>query len=309
MDTLTAVILSGGASRRMGRDKASLVLQGRTLLERTAAGVRAAGAARIVVVGDPPADAISPSSALTGARFVREQPPGGGPVPALEAALAVVDTPWMLVVPCDLAYPEAASRALVEATRAIAASGGSHGAVAVDADGHRQHLTALLDAAALRRSAVRGTARVRDWMAPLTLSEVPEPEGSAGLWEDMDTPEDVARVRAGRGAAVTGGGTNEVPGLQDWMDAVVQDLGLPPEVIVPSPLLDVARDVANTVIRPGAPMSTYLIGVALGLRLAGGGTGGNGADAGQEAEQQVVELATRVQQLAARYAEARDGEH
>ena len=108
---------------------------------------------------------------------------------------------------------------------------------------------------------------------------------------------------------MTGGGRNEVPGLRDWMDAVVQDLGLPPEVIVPSPLLDVARDVANTVIRPGAPMSTYLIGVALGLRLAGGGTGGDGAGAGQETEQQVVELATRVQQLAARYAEARDGEH
>lgn len=308
MDTLTAVILSGGASRRMGRDKATLVLQGRTLLERTAAGALAAGAARIVVVGDPPADAAPPAPALAGARFVREQPPGAGPVPALEAALAVVDTPWMLVVPCDLAYPEAASRVLVEAARTHATPGGSHGAVAVDAGGHRQHLTALLDVAALRRSAVPGTARVRDWMAPLGLTEVAEPPESAGLWDDMDTPEDVARVRAGRGAAVTGGGKNEIPGLRDWMDAVVQDLDLPPEVIVPSPLLDAARDVANTVIRPGAPMSTYLIGVALGMQLAGGGAGPDAAGTGQDTEQQVAELAARVQQLAARYAETRDGE-
>ena len=64
-------------------------------------------------------------------------------------------------------------------------------------------------------------------LAPLDLAEVTEPAGVPGLWDDMDTPEDVARVRAGRGAAVTGDRDNEVPGLRDWMAAVVTELGLP----------------------------------------------------------------------------------
>lgn len=51
---LATVILAGGASRRMGRDKASLVLdgtQGATLLERAVVAARSAGADQIVVVG------------------------------------------------------------------------------------------------------------------------------------------------------------------------------------------------------------------------------------------------------------------
>ncbi len=302
MTELTAVILSGGASRRMGRDKASLQLDGVSLLERTAAAVTAAGATRIVVVGDPPPRSPSGASALAGARFVREDPPRSGPVPALEAALSAVDTPWMLLVPCDLARPADACRVLVESARLSAPGSpdatGRDGVVAVDATGHRQHLTAVLDVAALRAAARPGISRVRDRLAPLELAGIPEPADSPGLWDDMDTPEDVARIRAGQGATVTHHQQNEVPGLREWMTAVVAELGLPQDVIVPSPLLDTARDVANGVLRPGAPMSTYLIGVALGLQLAGADTR---AGAGTDTAQRVRDLSARVQDLATRY--------
>jgi len=318
MTDLTAVILSGGASRRMGRDKASLVLDGVSLLERTASAVRAAGATRIVVAGPPlhggtPADpgdgrvveGSSSPSALAGAWFVREDPPLAGPVAALEAALSAVGTRWMLLVPCDLARPAEACRALVRAARiqgpGMPEAPGRDGVVAVDATGHRQHLTALLDTAALRAAARPGITRVREMLAPLDLAEVTEPAGVPGLWDDMDTPEDVARVRAGRGAAVTDDRDNEVPGLRDWMAAVVTELGLPEDMIVPSPLLDTARDVASAVLRPGAPMSTYLIGVALGLQLARDGAAGGRSGAASDTEQRVRDLAARVQDLAYRY--------
>jgi hypothetical protein len=53
-------------------------------------------------------------------------------------------------------------------------------------------------------------------------------------------------------------------------------------------------------VRPGAPMSTYLIGVALGLQLAG--TGADTAqDTAQDTARRVRELAARVQDLAFRY--------
>jgi molybdopterin-guanine dinucleotide biosynthesis protein A len=341
MTDLTAVILSGGASRRMGRDKASLVLDGVTLLERTASAARAAGATRIVVAGPPfsgraperPGDGSAPEgaaspSALAGAWFVREDPPLSGPVAALEAALAAVETRWMLLVPCDLVRPAEACRTLVHAAR-IQGPGmppasdpmtqkvpdsrtpgapGGDGVVAVDATGHRQHLTTLVDVAALRAAARPGVTRVRERLAPLDLAEVPEPAESPGLWDDMDTPEDVARARAGQGAAVTDNQQNEVPGLREWMSAVVTELGLPQDVIVPMPLLDTARDVAQQVLRPGAPTSTYLIGVALGLQLARDGEAGGGGTTAPDTEQRIRDLAARVQDLAYRYEAPAAGE-
>ena len=52
--------------------------------------------------------------------------------------------------------------------------------------------------------------------------------------------------------------------LDDWIEAAARELGLDPGVIQPKQVLDVARDVAHQVIRPGAPVSTYLMGVAVG---------------------------------------------
>ena len=50
----TGVVLAGGRSSRMGRDKARLPWQGRPLLEHMQALLRAAGAARVLVSGDYP---------------------------------------------------------------------------------------------------------------------------------------------------------------------------------------------------------------------------------------------------------------
>jgi hypothetical protein len=52
--------------------------------------------------------------------------------------------------------------------------------------------------------------------------------------------------------------------LDAWVEAAARELGLEPGVIQPKQVLDVARDVAHQVIRPGAPVTTYLMGVAVG---------------------------------------------
>ncbi|WP_422754056.1 DUF6457 domain-containing protein [Micromonospora sp. WMMD708] len=52
--------------------------------------------------------------------------------------------------------------------------------------------------------------------------------------------------------------------LDDWVTAACAELGLDPaEVSVPT-VLDLARDVAHQVLRPGAPVTAYLLGVAVG---------------------------------------------
>jgi hypothetical protein len=50
--------------------------------------------------------------------------------------------------------------------------------------------------------------------------------------------------------------------LDDWVAVVVADLGLQTGVDVRH-LLDLARDVAHGVERPAAPVTTYLVGMAV----------------------------------------------
>ncbi|MEU1687367.1 DUF6457 domain-containing protein [Micromonospora sp. NPDC005707] len=52
--------------------------------------------------------------------------------------------------------------------------------------------------------------------------------------------------------------------MDDWVTAACAELGLDPaEVPVPT-VLDLAKDVAHQVLRPGAPVTAYLLGVAVG---------------------------------------------
>ncbi|WP_313822259.1 NTP transferase domain-containing protein [Citricoccus sp.] len=242
-ETLVAIVLAGGASTRMGRDKGSIMVdpaEGITLLERTVQAALSAGATTIVVAGYRPVSAVPavravPASSTTGpsgpqdsildspmVRFVREDPPRSGPVAALDAALTTLTTvapleaDLVLVLPCDLADPVAAARELVrastgaldgvehgsvgEAMNTPLSHGGHDGVVAVDSTGRRQHLTALFRLPALRpratpRAIDGGTriTRVRERVAGLDLLEVPEPADRPGLWDDMDTPEDLER--------------------------------------------------------------------------------------------------------------------
>jgi hypothetical protein len=50
--------------------------------------------------------------------------------------------------------------------------------------------------------------------------------------------------------------------LDEWVAAVVAELGLPGSVDVPQ-VLDLARDVAHGVERPAAPVTTWLAGMAV----------------------------------------------
>jgi hypothetical protein len=53
--------------------------------------------------------------------------------------------------------------------------------------------------------------------------------------------------------------------LEEWFAVLTDHLGveLPEEVI--APVLDLARDAAHNVLRPAAPLSTFVAGYAAGL--------------------------------------------
>lgn len=85
------LVLAGGASRRMGRDKALLPWQGRPLLEHMLALLAAAGVERSVVSGDRPEHDGLP-----------DRRPGQGPLGGLATAAAVLPDCRLLVVPVDM---------------------------------------------------------------------------------------------------------------------------------------------------------------------------------------------------------------
>ncbi len=59
----------------------------------------------------------------------------------------------------------------------------------------------------------------------------------------------------------------------DWIDRLAETLGEAPLTGVETErLLSVARDVAHRVERKITPLSTFLVGVAAGQRMAGGGS-------------------------------------
>jgi hypothetical protein len=61
--------------------------------------------------------------------------------------------------------------------------------------------------------------------------------------------------------------------LDEWTLAACRELGLDAAEAQSGLVLDLARDVAHNVLRPGAPVTAYLLGVAVG----------RGADAAQAA--------------------------
>ena len=195
------IVLAGGGSRRMGRDKATLDVAGVSLLDRTLAGVPADVA---VIVAGPPVAVARP-----GLRFVQEDPPGGGPVAGVAAALAAVTASVVVILATDLplvgTLPTDLVHALLDSDGAVPAS---DAVLAVDASGRAQQLCGAYRSDALRRAIADGGsahgAAMRSVVARLntaSLSVVALREARGETVEvdptwDIDTPEDLHRLEA-----------------------------------------------------------------------------------------------------------------
>ncbi|SCG48279.1 DUF6457 domain-containing protein [Micromonospora halophytica] len=52
--------------------------------------------------------------------------------------------------------------------------------------------------------------------------------------------------------------------MDDWVTAACAELGLDPADVPVPTVLELAKDVAHQVLRPGAPVSAYLLGIVVG---------------------------------------------
>lgn len=95
--SFSAVILAGGKSSRMGRDKAFLETDGQTLLARQVEIVQDAGAAEIFISGRSDTD-----YSLFNCRVLLDEFSNVGPLAGIHAALAAVKHAQLLVLAVDL---------------------------------------------------------------------------------------------------------------------------------------------------------------------------------------------------------------
>lgn len=99
MPRTAAIILAGGRSTRMGRDKAAIVVAGRTLLQRVVDAVEPV-VDEIVLVGAP-GRPLPPVASRRPLRVASDPVDGEGPLAGLLAGLAVTEAERCLVVGCD----------------------------------------------------------------------------------------------------------------------------------------------------------------------------------------------------------------
>lgn len=295
-----AVVLAGGrASRLGGYPKPQLVFDGSTLLERALDAVR--GARLAVVVGpSPPSAQGAPRTVL----YTLEEPRFAGPLAALAAGLAALRAAvrtgpapeWVAVLAADL--PRAAE-ALEPLLGAIAARPGAEAVMAEDAGGRRQPLLAVYRREALERH-LAALARegglpdrpLRHLVARLAVQSLRLPPGLA---DDVDTwsaaehwgirrpdgpaarsePEEpkMPETTPGADSGSPSARADQDEILRVWCAELIGALELDDLEVDIDGVLGLAGVAAHAVVRPAAPLTTFLAAYAAGLAVGSGRAG------------------------------------
>ncbi len=187
----TALIFAGGDSRRMGRDKTRIELDGTSLLQGAIDRMRTVFPHVLVSLRHRRSDIE--------ARQVLDAVPAAGPLAGLCAGLAAAQTPWVFAIAADMPF------VATDLIRQLAAWRGAQQAVVPRIDGVAQTLFAFYARTALPtiESTLAGTGK-RGLAAALAGLDVRWVEEAAlrssdpqlRSFIDLDTPDDLARWRA-----------------------------------------------------------------------------------------------------------------
>lgn len=181
-------VLAGGESTRMGRSKAALELDGVPMLVRMAQLVESVSGTAPRVIGEPK------GAEAYGLAVIADEWPGAGPLGGIATALGASNTPWNLIVACDLPYLTKpwlqflAARALASQADAVVPTT-TRGAEPLCAVYHKRCEEAI------RAALEHGVRKVQDGLRELLVELIDpfewkafDPDGL--LFKNMNTPED-----------------------------------------------------------------------------------------------------------------------
>ena len=194
LPAVTGIVLAGGRSARFGSDKLAVELDGRRLIDHALAAVAAVTPAIVIVVA-PGSTVVIPGGLPALVRVVDDPEAFGGPLIGLGTALAVVETPVVLVVGADM--PRMVPAVLHRLAATIVPG---RLASSLEVPGRVQPLPMALDAGAAREAAAavlgRGGRSLRDLLLELNAMALPAPawlslDPTGATITDIDRPGDI----------------------------------------------------------------------------------------------------------------------
>ena len=244
----SAMILTGGSSTRFGTDKSQAMFGGNSLIDTLLTTLPVD--IEVVIVGPE----IKGQS--RNVKFVQEEPRGGGPVAAIHAGLSLIATEFVAIIATDMPF---AGQIIEVLTLHFPEK--EDATIPLDSMGVRQTLCAVYRADALREAIGKFATPQHQSLKKITnlllVRELTLDPALARILIDIDTPSDLQRARN------LGEDIKERVGSMDkWIEAVQKKLGI--SVRVDQELiLDLARDAAHGVERKAAPITTFLLGIAI----------------------------------------------
>lgn len=189
-ENIAAVILAGGRGTRMGGvDKGLVEYRQRPLIEWVLQAVRPQ-VSEVLISANRNIDAY----AQYGCRVIQDSTPDfPGPLAGVLAAMNAVNTPWLLVTPCDSPHlPANLAQNLLEAAQAAETP------IAVAADPQREHYTTMLVqtrlADSLRDYLQSGQRAVHAWQQSFNPARV---MFAGEALRNLNTTEDLGAMSSG----------------------------------------------------------------------------------------------------------------
>jgi molybdopterin-guanine dinucleotide biosynthesis protein A len=199
---VSAAILAGGQATRFGgRDKSTLVIDGRSILDRQLAELSSVTEDVMIVGGGEVRRPPEAPDVRTRVRAIRDSVPGCGPLGGLHAALTAARDEAVFVVACDMPYVTAAF------ARYLLSLAGDVDVVVPRTERGYHPLCAVYARACLEPAAARLAERrlaLRELLADVKTRVVTEEEMSrfgapSRLLANVNTPAEYANLEALQG--------------------------------------------------------------------------------------------------------------
>lgn len=175
MTEMTGVVLAGGKSSRMGKNKAFLRMSGSETIIESVIRSMAAVTSRIIISAND-----THIYEELGHEIVSDLFPMMGPLSGLHAALTRVETPWVIVSACDLPFvSEGIFKYLKELIekQVVGEKGPAYQGFIPLVGGRIQPLVAAYHIGtlpSLEKSLTESKLRMTDWLKELRICYIPE---------------------------------------------------------------------------------------------------------------------------------------